>query len=118
MFIEIEPPAPSPYGEDNEATEIQHLFVADDVDDNSEKPEPSIASYFTRVDEGQSTSLLCAFQGVPYPTYSWQFANDTQVDDSDERFLYQYDRQVINLSILMKISGQSFGADSREHAFS
>lgn len=68
-----------------------------EVEDNSEKPEPSIASYFIRVNEGESTSLLCAFQGVPYPTYSWLFGNGTEVNGTDERFLYQYEKQVLQI---------------------
>ena len=53
----------------SEKLTIITICPSDEVDDDSEKPSPSIASYYTTVQEGESTSLLCAFQGVPYPTY-------------------------------------------------
>ncbi|XP_063689223.1 ZP domain-containing protein-like [Bolinopsis microptera] len=83
-----------------------------DVDDDSEKPSPSIASYYTTVKEGESASLLCAFQGVPYPTYSllcafqgvpyptyrWYFSNKTEISDVNTTFSYQYEKQVLQMN--------------------
>ncbi|KAL5270856.1 hypothetical protein ACHWQZ_G001503 [Mnemiopsis leidyi] len=73
-----------------------------DVDDDSEKPSPSIASYYTTVNEGESTSLLCAFQGVPYPTYRWYFENGTEILDRNNTFSYQYEKQVLQIDVVSR----------------
>lgn len=75
---------------------ISFYSTPGDVDDDSEKPSPSIASYYTTVNEGESTSLLCAFQGVPYPTYRWEIMGD-RYHNRDINIINRFDKHRIKL---------------------